>query len=386
MKIGVNVSFLRKRGSGIGEVTNNFVLELLTLKVSDEKLKDIEFVFYAEEDLPMALPDGVSKSILMPWYKRDDLIRKIWWEKFLLPRKVREDDCDAFVSLYQCPTILNGVKHVMVVHDLVPRLFPAYLNNWRKKLYQRLSERAIDRADKIISVSEHTAGDLTRELGILSKKITTAHIDCDVLFRDRSFRTQERIADVRQKYNLDEKYIYFGGGLDMRKNAKRLLRAYALLIRNGTANGRQVPQLVISGRLMPGLAPLITDVEKVVQELELMKNVRILGFVPQEDLPALYAGAMLLAYPSLYEGFGLPVLEAMTCGTPVVCSRASSLPEVGGDAVAYCDAKSVKSIASTIEKVFSGDILRSDMIARGLVQSEKFSWDRFVRSVVGEIL
>ena len=120
----------------------------------------------------------------MPPYKRDDLIRKIWWEKYLLPKKVEMDKCDVFLSLYQSATILqDNVSHIMVVHDIIPKIFPEYLNNWRKKIYQRLIEKAIKNVDKIIAVSHRTEKDLIQHLGIDAAKISVSHVDVDEIYK-----------------------------------------------------------------------------------------------------------------------------------------------------------------------------------------------------------
>ena len=181
MKIGINASFLRKQNTGIGQVSANFLKELVefsSTKLQIANNKEFEFVLYLEEDTDLGLLGDIAfskvkfqKKVFLPkHYKRDDLFRKIWWEKVLLPKKVNQDDCDVLLSLYQCPTSLNKnkkkIKHIMIVHDIIPKLFPTYLNNWRKKAYQRLTEKAISKADKIIAVSHRTEKDLIQHLGI----------------------------------------------------------------------------------------------------------------------------------------------------------------------------------------------------------------------------
>ncbi len=387
MKIGINVSFLRKRGSGIGEVTYHFVRTLLE-DMQRGKYGDIQIVFYAEEEsiraMVQSLPSSVRerctvRAFLPPLYTRDDLVRKILWERVLLPRRVRADGCDVFLSLYQCPTIIQGVHHVMVVHDLVPHIFPQYLNNVRKRFYQYLTERAIVRADALIAISNHTRDDVVRLLGVPSTRITVQHIDCDPMFKSSPPSSEERHRILDLYGVQDGDYLYFGGGLDVRKNVTTLLRAYARL---RTEKPCVVPPLVISGALMPHLAPLITDVERLVQEMDLSDHVRVVGFVPQEHLPALYAGAMVFVYPSLYEGFGLPVLEALSVGTPVVAGTVSSIPEVGGDAVEYCDPSDVTSLYQALRRVVCDKAVREALRSRAIAQSKRFAWKHTVHSVM----
>src|SRR3989338_2776180 len=238
MQIGINASFARKENTGIGQVTINFLRKLIELKAKSEKRKtNDEFVLYLEEDIDLKLPDNFTKRIFLPFWKRDDLIRKIWWEKFLLPKKVKEDGCDVFISLYQCPTIITsppqmrrglrgGVDkfqylsvpaghlpsfegrrliHIMIVHDIIPKLFPEYLNNSRKKLYWKQTEKAIKKADKIIAISHRTEKDLVQHLQIPPEKISVDYIDVDEIYKKEINDTAGM--KVFNKNNLQPGYI-----------------------------------------------------------------------------------------------------------------------------------------------------------------------------------
>ena len=170
MKIGINASFLRKPDTGIGQVTLGFIQEL-----AKTAKKETEFILYLEEDLPagLKLPTNFRKEIFSPFfYRRDDLIRKIWWEKYFLPARAKRDGCDTFLSLYQCPTVMfKSIKHVMLVHDIIPKIFPEYLNNQRKRIYQNLTEDAIQKADRVIAVSKHTEKDIIKYLGVAGERL-----------------------------------------------------------------------------------------------------------------------------------------------------------------------------------------------------------------------
>lgn len=366
-RLGINVSFLRKPATGIGQVAFNF------LKTLNESSQNFKYYLYAEKDIDLKLNKNFIKRVFLPPYQRDDLIRKIWWEKFCLPKKVRRDECQTFISLYQCPTILSkNIKHTMIVHDIIPKLFPEYLNNWRKKIYWRLTERAIKKANKIIAISEHTKEDLIKYLQISSEKIEVKYLDVSDIYKKEV--NENESARVLQKYNLTKGYIYFGGGLEKRKNVKVLLKAYRLLLDFKFP----IPKLVISGKLMPELAPLVTDVEKLVRKFGLEDKVRLLDFVPQKYLPALYKNASVFIYPSLYEGFGLPVLEAMNCGTPVICANVSSLPEIGESAVKYFNPKSEKDLVKKMKEFLQDDSLCLNFSKKGKIQARKFSWKKFL--------
>jgi glycosyltransferase involved in cell wall biosynthesis len=370
MIIGINASFLRKQNTGIGQVTANFLKKLTEISADDN-----QYFLYLEEDVELALPENFHKRIFLPAYKRDDLIRKIWWEKFSLPKIAKGDNCEAFLSLYQSPTIMpKKIKHVVVAHDIIPKLFPQYLNNFRKKIYQHLAERGLKKADRIIAVSHRTEKDLIKHLGIGASKIAVSYIDVDEIYKKEV--SQQDSVNILKKYKLKENYIYSGGGLEMRKNTESVLRAYKILL-EAYGNASWLPGVVISGKLMPNLAPLVTDVQQTVEGLDLKDHVTLLDYVPQSDLPALYKNAVIFVYPSLYEGFGLPVLEAMNQGTPVITSKTSSLPEVGVDSVLYCDPTSVDDLAMVMKNLLTNDHLKAALSLKGQERARHFSWERF---------
>jgi len=367
MKIGINASFTRKLGSGMGEVTLNY------LRTLGKKNNTDEFILYLEEDFVFDLPDNFTKRIFLPCYKRDDLIRKVLWEKCLLPKKVKKDNCETFISLYQSPTILSEkIKHTMVVHDIIPELFPEYINNWRKKYYWYLTKEAIKKTDKIVAVSDNTKKDLIKYLAIDEDKISVRYIDVDPIYKKEvsDFGSQA----VLKKYELAPGYIYSGGGLDKRKNINTLIQAYKLLL----DKNKNIPDLVISGKLMPQLAPLIIDVEKIVKELKIENKVKVLGFVPQENLPALYENASVFVYSSLYEGFGMPLLEAMSVGTPVATSTRSSLGEIVKDGGVLFNPENVEDVAQKIEQILNDEELRNLNIVKAKKYAQNFSWEKFV--------
>lgn len=378
MKIGINASFARKQNTGIGQVTLNFLKEL-------SKNRNDKFILYLEEDLPkkIKLPRNFKKRVFLPFWRRDDLIRKIWWEKILLPKKIREDKCDVFLSLYQCPTKLDKrTKHIMVAHDIIPELFPEYLNNSRKRKYWQFTKEALAAADKIIAISVRTEKDLIQHLGLNPKKISVSYIDVDNVYKKEV--PQKDSTRILKKYKLQPGYIYSGGGMEVRKNIEGLIRTYAILLESNKRTHfiKEFPQLVISGKLMPNLAPLVTDAEKIVKELNLTKQVKLLDLVPQENLPALYKNASVFVFPSLYEGFGLAVLEAMNIGTPVIASKKSAIPEVGMDAILYCDPEDLKDMAMVMRNVLLHKDLRDNLRNRGKERAKMFNWNKFVKKIL----
>ncbi|XLQ20201.1 MAG: glycosyltransferase family 4 protein [Candidatus Moraniibacteriota bacterium] len=377
MNIGINASFLRKQYTGIGQVTTHVLHEIARKAEEDKSMKNHKFFVYCEDSCDIDLPKNFYKRKFLPRvYKRDDLFRKLLWEKYWLPRRARQDGCDVLLSMYQSATVIKytDMKHVMIVHDVIPHIFPEYLNNLRKKMYWQFVEKGMYSSNKIITVSEHTKTDLETKLNIKAAKIAVEPIAIDPIFLEEI--SDEKLEKAMDKYKLEKGYIYYGGGLEMRKDVDRVLRAYKLLIEKD----ENMPKLVVSGKLMPQLAPLVTDVEKIVKDLGIENKVEILGFVPQEDLPSLYKGAKLFVFPSKYEGFGMPVLEAMNVGTPVLTANNSSLAEVGGDAVEYVEHDD-QLLCDKMEELLKDDEKLKKMSLAGKERSKQFSWDGFISGI-----
>ncbi|HLC95626.1 MAG TPA: glycosyltransferase family 1 protein, partial [Patescibacteria group bacterium] len=240
--------------------------------------------------------------------------------------------------------------------------------------------RGIRAAQHIVAMSEHTKQDIVREFNIPEHTLSVAYPAVAPHFRVPI--TEETVKTVLQKYHLALGYIYHGGGLEVRKNTETVLRAYKVLVTKNPT----LPPLVISGKIFPVSNALATDVRGLVATLGLQERVQLLGFIPDADLPALYKGARVFIYSSLYEGFGLPVLEALCVGVPTIASSAASLPEVGGNAVVYVNPHNVGAVAEAIERVINDRGTRETLIARGVSHIYQFRWDIFVQKIFAHII
>lgn len=381
MIVGINVSFLRKQGTGIGQVTTCFLREFIKKNENNEN----EYILYCEEypKEDFFLPKNFRFHIFLPFWKRDDLLRKILWEK-QLAKEAQNDSCEVFLSLYQSGTSFSQkntslIRHIMVVHDIIPEIFPQYQDNIRQKIYWKQVKSGIQQADAIIAVSQHTKQDLIDRLNISENNIQVAYPSVSPQFF-KPVSSEEKQA-VLEKYHLKEGYIYHGGGLEIRKNTEVVLRAYAhLLSDQSIPSDIHLPQLVLSGKVFSQKNKLATDVLGLVQSLQIEENVVLLGFVPEEDLPALYSASCFFVYPSLYEGFGLPILEAMYTDTPVLTSQVSSIPEVGGSSVLYIDPHDKEVLQKKMKELLVDADLRQTLVSRGRIQREQFQWIRFVET------
>ena len=274
---------------------------------------------------------------------------------------------------------LRHIPCVLTIHDLVFRLFPHYHKPLNYAFLNLAMPLFAHRANHLIAVSHFTKQDLTRLYGVDPAKITVIHEAADPHFCPQPM---EEIIRVRRKYHLPEHFILGVGTLEPRKNYQRLVQAFAQLRQTCGAGDRKLNtgewRLVIAG----GKGWLYQPFLRQLEESGLEHEVILLGRVPDEDLPALYSAATLFVFPSLYEGFGLPPLEAMACGTAVLCSRAASLPEVGGEAAGYFDPISVEEIAHAMYEVLVDKALQKEMRERGLRQANRFSWERTAKETM----
>ena len=380
MNIGINASFLRKQGTGIGQVTVHVLRELMAQVQTDAQLRNHKFFLYCEEEpTGLDVPRNFTVRAFLPWYTRDDLVRKILWEKYLLPRQARRDQCDVVISLYQSATRIpyTDMRHVMVVHDIIPQVFPEYVDNMRKRMFWWFVRNGIYSAQALVAVSAYTKNDIVERLNVPPDRITVAPIAVDPIFaQDVDAKDSARVLKTLQ---IAPGYIYTAG-LEMRKNADRTLRAYRALREMRAVHGDATPDLVISGKLLPRLAPLVVDVEKLAQELEIAPYVHAVDFVPQEDLPALYKNAVMFVFPSQYEGFGMPVLEAMHMGTPVITCDDTSIGEVGGDTVIYVPHDDA-ALAAAMNHLLDDATARDEHRARAQAHAQQFSWHSFTQQV-----
>lgn len=271
-------------------------------------------------------------------------------------------------DIVHCTCYLTPVskksKSVVTIHDLTPLLFPELHAEYTKKVMFRGLLHSVRKVNKIIAISESTKKDVMRLFHVPEGKIEVIYEAADEIYHpieDSGILTQ-----IRSKYKIPNKFILFVGVLEPRKNIARLIQAFSILKKKFEY------KLVIVG----GSGWFYDEIFEQVRRLHLEGEIIFTGYVPREDLQALYNAAELFIYPSLYEGFGLPPLEALACGTPVITSNVSSLPEVVGDAALLVDPYNIEEMTQAMYRVLTDRNLRYSMIDKGLRQAKKFSWKR----------
>jgi glycosyltransferase involved in cell wall biosynthesis len=295
---------------------------------------------------------------------------------------LRRLDADLAHVPYFAPPLFSARPTVVTIHDLIPLILPAYRGSWRVRLYMRLVTSAAPRAAAIIADSDCSRRDIVRLLGVPPERVSVVYLAADDRFREAnaadptaftSSRNPEGLDVVRRKYALPERYILYLGGFDQRKNVRGLMTAYAQVIREAP----DAPPLVVGGRLPERDTEFSPDPRRLAREAGLEPaHVRCIGWVDEADKPALYSGALVFVFYSLYEGFGLPLLEAMTCGVPVVASSAASLPEVVGSAGLAVAPDDPRDLAAAILQVVRDPALAAEMRVRSFAQAARFSWRR----------
>ncbi len=262
------------------------------------------------------------------------------------------------------PRLISGhYRRVVTVHDAIAFRYPQGYNRVNNFLNRRYLPAMLRFADAVITDSQSARSDLESCLKLPPARLHYCYIAAEARFQPASAEDKRRVV---AKYDLRPPFILYLGALEARKNVDGLLRAYARL----TAPNFADVQLVIGGRPTWKHEPI----SRALSELGLGAKVKFAGYVADEDLPALYSAAAVFAFPSHYEGFGLPALEAMACGAPLVCANTSSLPEVVGDAALMVDPTDDAALSDALARVLCNPGLGREMRARGLAQAQRFSW------------
>jgi glycosyltransferase involved in cell wall biosynthesis len=360
MRVGIDYTAAARQGGGIGRYTRELVAALLKLESSHRYTVFAATGGLENGDWRPEIGDSNTRFRAIPL--TDDWLHRLWQRLRLpIPVELVTGPLDIFYSPdFVLPPTLRATCTLLTVHDLSFLHFPdAFVPSLREYL-ERVVPRSVARADRVLADSESARDDIVTRFGTSPEKVEVLYGGVDSRFRPEKAPGEE--ARLKAEYGIEAPYILSVGTLQPRKNYVRLIKAFASL---PLANLR----LYIAGGYGWLCEDILAEAEKHGD------RVRVLGFVDDADLPALYRNAALFAFPSLYEGFGIPPLEAMACGTPVVCSDASSLPEVAGDAALMVDPFDVDGLAEAMARALEDASLRRGMVAKGLSQAARFTWE-----------
>ncbi len=351
MRIGIAARGLSEQSGGVKQYIESITSALLSVDKTNEY-----YIFHNNYTNKF----HTAENIIL------ESQNKLIWDYYLLPKAIKKYNLDILILPKNILPFFINTKSVIVVHDLA--YFMPELNAYPliDTIYMKVMiKSSLKRTDRIISVSSNTKRDIIKITGTDEAKIKVVYEAADSKYRQ--ITDKSKLNEIKDKYKLSDQYIFYSGSLSPRKNMIRLLTAYDE-IKN------KIPhKLVLTGGKS-------WDYE-MVQELinKLGDSVIKLGHVPDKDMPFIYNLADLFVYPSLYEGFGLPPLEAMACGCPVIASKSSSIPEVVGNAAMLIDPYDTDDLAETMYKVLTNDGLREELIKRGLYRAKQFSWEKCAR-------
>lgn len=299
---------------------------------------------------------------------------RIGWEQTVLPHWLQKLGADLVHGLVNVLPLATRVPGVVTVHDLSFMSMPEKLPAAKRFYLARSCRASVHKARRVIAVSRQTADDLIRFFGVTANKIDVVHNGVDARFQPTDAAA---INAFRRQRGLPERFVLYVGTLEPRKNLTRLVRAYAAWRQRAGEAGQQT-KLVLAGAQGWFYAEIFAQ----VRALGLTEAVLLPGFVPAAELPDWYRAAELFVYPSLYEGFGLPVLEAMACGTPVLCSQANSLLEIVADSAYTVPADDEAALCAGLDELLSQPALRAELRARGLARAQRFSWQRTAQATL----
>jgi glycosyltransferase involved in cell wall biosynthesis len=360
MRIGVDTRITHYTRGGISNYTLRLLAALAALDADTDYC-----VLHSRKDRNPPLP-GANFRPIACWTPAHHRL-----ERWTLGMEAARLGLDLLHSPDFIPPAFGYRRSVITVHDLNFLYYPQFLTAESRRYYSGQIKWAVRRADHILADSHSTKADLVSMLDVPPEKIGVVYLAADPTYRPLA---EEEARRVSAKYGLEPGYLLFVGTLEPRKNLPGLLQAYRLLRDAGTTDA---PLVLVGGK-----GWLYDEIFEHVGTLYLTEHVRFLHDVPDADLPGLYSAAGVLTMPSFYEGFGLPALEAMACGTPVVASDRASLPEVVGEAGLLVNADDPEDIAGALGRVLTDESLRARMRERGLAQAARFTWDRAARETL----
>lgn len=370
MRIAVNTRFLIKdKLEGIGW----FTFEVLQRLVKQHPEHEFIFLFDRPYTPEFIFAPNVKPVVLFPparhatlWY---------WWFEWSVPRALSRYKADVFLSPDGFLSLGSSVKTLMVTHDIAHVHFPEQIPFHGRVFYKHFVPKYLKRADRVVTVSHFTKRDIIRQYGIADEKMAVACNGCRETFQPLGDAEKEAI---RKQYAEGKPYFFYLGAVHPRKNIPRLIRAFDHFKQQ---TGHEM-KLLIAGRL----AWQTGEVHEAYESISCKEDIVLLGYVPDDQLPKLMGGAFALTYLSLFEGFGVPLLEAMNCEIPIIGADAASIPEVVGNAGILVDPFDVSAISQSMQQIIEDEGLRIKLVEKGREQAKQFSWNQAAQVIYDNLL
>jgi len=369
MRIGIEGQRLfRKNKHGMDFVTLELIRHLQKID------RQNEYVVFVQSDNDICIEETVNFKI-----KKFSSLPYPAWEQCALPRIAAKERVDILHCTSNTAPVWNSIPQILILHDVIflekpksTRISKNWYQQFGNQYRQAIVPTVAKQCQTIITVSNYEKEQILKTLPLPSEKVNVVYNGVGRRFK--KIRDKIMLEKIKEKYRLPEKFILFLGNTDPKKNLKGVLLAYSILVENSEA---VIPLVIIDLK-----QKYLSAVLKELNLPGLREHIVLPGYIPNRDLPAVYNLSDLFLYPSLRESFGLPVLEAMACGVPVITSNTSSMPEVAGDAALLVDPKDALLLANDIGAMLSHNNLRQRMIRKGVRQAERFSWQNTAEQVL----
>lgn len=365
MRVVVNGTFWPQPHVGSGQYLRNLLIHII------KHAPEHRFILIVPRYLQAPHTPHTDVQIIhmaTPFDRRSARLAKLWFEQISIKQACRSLRADLLHVPYIGAPITPSLPTVITVHDLIPLVLPTYRTSRAMRWYMQGMKRSMQRAQMLLAVSEYTKADIRRVLGVPDHKIAVTYQGVGASYEPQP---REAIDTVCKRFHINAPYIYYIGGFDVRKNVATALRAFA----RARANFAERTLFVIGGKLPTQQRALYPDIHKVILDEGIADDVVLLHAVSDAENAALMSGCRAFVYPSEYEGFGLPPLEAMRCGAPVVASSATSVGEVVGDAGLLLPPDDVEAWATALVRVLQDHALRDELQQRGLQRAQAFDWN-----------
>jgi glycosyltransferase involved in cell wall biosynthesis len=360
MRIGIDIRLIGKNRTGDEAVFFNLVKNLAETDNNNQYFLFTDRDPKKDQDLKTEIGKLNLKNNFKVIFINSP--NRFWWNLWALPHYLKKNPVDIFHTQYIAPFWLpKNVKLVLTIHDISFNYFPQFVKYSDLFFLKTLIPRSLKMAAKVIAVSEFTKKEIEKYYHISSKKVVAIYNGVDFELFNKNI-TQIELEEIRKKYDLPEKFLLYIGTLQPRKNIPVAIEALKDL---------DMPLVIAGNRNAHNFDKKI---DATIEKLNLQECVLFPGWIDEEDKPALYKLAQCFVFPSLYEGFGITIIEAMATGIPVISSTASCLPEVGGDGAFFADPKNPQEFAKNISKAMTDESLRNSLVEKGIEVARKYTW------------
>ncbi len=370
MRIAVNAIFLQKdKLEGYG----HYAKEILSRMVVNHPEHEFIFVFDRPFDPSFLFAGNITPIIVKPAARH--ALAYLYWYNIAAPLALKKYKPDCWWQPYGFCSLTTGIPQLMVIHDLAYLHHPGFIAWHHRIFYQLFTAKFIKKANSLVTVSEFSKADMVKQFKIAVNKIEVISGAARADFQPIGWQEKEA---VKAMHTQGSEYFLFTGGIHPRKNLLNLLKAFSKFKKWQQSNMK----LLVAGRLAWKYDSLV---EKL-KSYKYREDVVMLGYLSDKELQEITASAYALVYPSFFEGFGLPVMEAMQSGVPVICSDTSSMPEIAADAALYASPIEPDTIAKQMLNLYKNESLRDEMIRKGLERAKDFNWDKAAQNMWDQLM